>query len=190
MKSSISIIAIVMWLGLSSSVVNALSPGSIDSDFAEFGTVAIANFGNDSVSLLPFEDHFTFNATPPVLGLGELKVTSDFSTDFSTSGGFNVHFDSLEIWDVTTPIPTLEASGRFFGDFTGKVDFTGLTSGHDYDIVVTGGLDLGEISGGYTGNITIVSAIPEPETYAMLLVGLCLVSFVARGRRRTAADYL
>ena len=37
-----------------------------------------------------------------------------------------------------------------------------------------------------TGTLTI-SAIPEPETYAMLLAGLGLMGFVARRRRQAAA---
>ncbi len=176
MKNSISLIVIAMWLSLSSGAVYALSPGPIDSDFVEFGSIVSANFGNDSVAS-SFEDHFTFNATPPLLGAGTLNVISDFSVP----GGFDVHIDSFELWDVTTT--TLEASGLVFGDFTGLAGFTGLVSGHDYDIIVTGGLNLGHTSGGYVGNITILPVVPEPETYAMLLIGLCVISFAARSRR-------
>ncbi len=167
-----------MWLSLSSGAANALSPGPIDSDFIEIGPVISAIFGNDSVTS-PFVDHFTFNATPPILGPGALSVVSDFS--FSPVG-FDVHFDSIELWDVTTT--TLVAPGILTpGGVAGLAGFTGLSFGHDYDIVLTGGLNSGHTSGGYAGSITIVSVVPEPETYAMLLVGLCLVGFAARGRR-------
>ncbi len=40
---------------------------------------------------------------------------------------------------------------------------------------------------GYSGSITNVGVIPEPETYAMLLGGLGLLGFVARSRRKKSA---
>lgn len=49
----------------------------------------------------------------------------------------------------------------------------------------TGSTDYG--SGGYGGDqnftIPVVSPVPEPETYAMLLVGLGLIGFMARRKR-------
>jgi len=39
------------------------------------------------------------------------------------------------------------------------------------------------IDGGYSAKYTPVSPVPEPETYAMLLVGLGLIGFTARRRR-------
>ena len=182
MKNSISVIAIVMWFGFSSGVVNALSPGSIDSDFVDNDTIISANFGNDSVTP-SFVDHFTFNATPPMLGAGTLNVLSDLSLT-----GFDVRLDSLELWDVTTS--TLVAPGLIInGEFAGLTGFSGLSNGHDYDIIVMGGLNFGHTSGGYAGNIGILP-VPEPEMYVMLLIGLCMVYFAARSRRQAATDYL
>lgn len=40
--------------------------------------------------------------------------------------------------------------------------------------------------GGYIGNV-VVAAVPEPETYAMLLAGLGLVGAVARRRKQASA---
>ena len=40
--------------------------------------------------------------------------------------------------------------------------------------------------GGYPTNLTITAAVPEPETYAMLMAGLGLVGVMARRRRQLA----
>jgi hypothetical protein len=39
----------------------------------------------------------------------------------------------------------------------------------------------------YSGSINVTSAVPEPETYAMLLAGLGLVGFAARRRKAVTA---
>jgi hypothetical protein len=45
---------------------------------------------------------------------------------------------------------------------------------------------LTESTGSYTGNVTVqtVSAIPEPETYALMMIGLGAMGFVARCRKK------
>ena len=60
--------------------------------------------------------------------------------------------------------------------------FPGLVSGNDYDVVVSGELNSGFLSGSYSGNISI-APIPEPKAYAMLVAGLGLVAFAAFRRR-------
>lgn len=180
MKNSFNAIGILIliWIGLGSGAVNALAPGPIDSNFVDNGTTFNANFGNDAVTA-SFADHFTFTADPPMFGAGGTSVISGFSL-----AGFEVHFDTFELWDVTTS--TLVAPGTIVaGDFVGFSNFSALTSGHDYDIIVTGGLNFGHTSGGYSGNISI-SPVPEPEIYTMLLIGLGLVGFAARKSRNPA----
>ena len=62
--------------------------------------------------------------------------------------------------------------------------FAGLAAGN-YDLAVSGYLDRGQFLGGYTGSISAVAApVPEPETYAMLMLGLAGVGFAARRRNK------
>ena len=174
----INAIAIAIWLGLCSGNTYALSPGPIDANFFQTPLGFSANFGNDAVTSSTFTDHYTFTATPPMFGAGAIGVLSGFDLF-----GFDVHFDSLELWDLTTS--TLVAPGFInAGQFVGFTGFLGLSSGHDYDIIVTGGLNAGQTSGTYAGNV-LISPVPEPEKYAMLLVGLGLVGIAARRRRNS-----
>jgi hypothetical protein len=70
------------------------------------------------------------------------------------------------------------------GNLTAKITFGGLEAddlGGDYFIHVTG---LGK--GSYSGTIS-VSAVPEAETYVMMLAGVGLMGFVARRRKSAYA---
>ena len=47
-------------------------------------------------------------------------------------------------------------------------------------------VDLGNYLGAQNGAVNLAAAVPEPETYAMLLVGLGLVGFAVRRRNHCA----
>jgi hypothetical protein len=64
------------------------------------------------------------------------------------------------------------------------------TTTTDYAEVTTSTLDVAEEAGPTTSiqstwHLTAVSAVPEPETYAMLLAGLGLLSVAARRRKQS-----
>lgn len=60
---------------------------------------------------------------------------------------------------------------------TSPATFAGLASGHYYYLVAGTGLGLGGLYG-------LVSAVPEPETYALLLAGLLMVLVLSRRRMK------
>lgn len=181
MKNIYRIIGIAgaIWIGFFGASAHALTPGPIT--FNDNGFFFYSNFGNDAVTSATFEDHYTFTAHPPAFGGGLISVVSDFEL-FS---GFSVFFDSIELWDVTDSV--LVADGTITaGEFLSFTTFSNLENGNDYDIIVTGGLNTGHLSGAYVGNISIapVPPVPEPEMYAMLLIGLALVTVAARRKQQ------
>jgi len=56
-----------------------------------------------------------------------------------------------------------------------------LISGN-YGFTVTGSTAIANLGGSYSGNLNLAAPVPEPATYAMLLVGVGLLGFTARRR--------
>ncbi|SFL41625.1 FxDxF family PEP-CTERM protein [Rugamonas rubra] len=83
---------------------------------------------------------------------------------------------SYSVWGGTSASDTV-----WYGTFPGNnISYDiGLSTPGAYHIRVTGNAD-GVYGGAYA--IALVSGVPEPETYGMLLAGLGLVGFVARRR--------
>jgi hypothetical protein len=72
------------------------------------------------------------------------------------------------------------------GFFHGVASNISLNQGtHDFDILLTG-LAPGYTKG--TAQITFAPAVPEPETYAMMLAGLGMVGAIARRRKANQAQ--
>ena len=77
-------------------------------------------------------------------------------------------------------IYTITGTGLTAADFN-YTSFTGGGNGTWYSALHAQGLGP---TGGQSGWIGATPAIPEPETYAMMLAGLGLLGFVARRRRQ------
>jgi hypothetical protein len=59
--------------------------------------------------------------------------------------------------------------------------FSAMVAGESYLNIHTSQFPGGEIRG------FLIAAVPEPETYAMMLAGLGLLGFIARRRKQKAA---
>lgn len=125
-----------------------------------------------------FGDLFTFTL-PANGGSGYSVVNFPFSIP---TGNFNVIFSSMALFS--------NADGILFnGDDTfltsavgaGPLAFSwGATVGGSMYLTVNG-VATGTNGGVYNGAIS-VTAVPEPETYAMMLAGLGALGFLARRR--------
>lgn len=163
-----------------------------DNYFAGFCGSSDACFGNDIAynNFFIFDlSGFTGGATSATLHLFNKSVDGFISSSPSLD---------YSVWDVSTKLGVLAASG------TGRVDiFNDLGSGLNYggrtmtaadngvfvDIALnTNALAYINSNGGNTVAFGgTVGAVPEPETYAMLMAGLGLMGAVARRRKSKQA---
>lgn len=125
-----------------------------------------------------FYDVFTFNVTQP----SALNVVLTSQSTSALTGlnltGFGLY---SSVGNTLLQGGTQELSGA-----TDKwsLSFANLAAGAYYmkvsgDVVFSTGAT-------FSGNGNLVSAVPEPGTYAMLLAGLGLLGFVARRRQKSA----
>lgn len=144
------------------------------SSFGAFATTysfnqGVAAFHNDTITnpSTSFSQDLDFTG----LAAGTYNILGDIS-------GSNLSFTSVTLngtaWNLYANV-----KGKFiFGD----IDYTGSTP---FLLHVSGTKTL-NAAANYTGSLT-VTAVPEPETFAMLLAGLGLMGAIARRRNKANA---
>jgi hypothetical protein len=159
-------------------VGTTLDLGTLMND--ETGTITFTYLGAESA----FDDKFflTVNGTHLYESDG---VGSSVSAFIGTTGAVDFKFEGDTgkfavnggTWDTGTSIGRIAATTVDSGAGAGTYDFiigyddsAGRSHTGDWDDFVVG--------------VKFTSAVPEPETYAMLLAGLGLMGFVARRRRQ------
>ena len=102
--------------------------------------------------------------------------------DLSTSANpLNVKLNNTNVFNISDLTYTLWSGSDNLGTFNGdNTTFTNTLAAGDYVVKVTGNAD--GVAGGTYGIAMQLAAVPEPETYAMLLAGLGLVGFMSRRR--------
>jgi hypothetical protein len=162
-------VALIMWLGLAVGAANA-TVMKIDS-WSKGGKGLSASFG--SIVKTSFEDSVHFLV--PDVSFGH-KSSSFVSLKYDSG----VSLDKFELWGdgklVTSGIKASSDS---------HMSFSGDSKVRDYELRFKGFSHSGD--GSYCGEI-VVSPVPEPQTYAMLLIGLGLVGFSARRRKNDTVD--
>lgn len=178
--SRMAAVALTMWLGFAAGTVNAdivaVNPWSPLSPPGE----RQASFSNTPTTDLSgsFTDFIYFNVPGPG------SSGDSFAGEVSASSGMSFSSFKLFAW-LSSPLPgAITGSALATGStFTAPFDqvyitFSVPTVPGDYAFELSGSNPLG---GQYTGQVAI-AAVPEPETYAMLLIGLGLLGFTARRR--------
>lgn len=158
--------------------VNA-NAGQSFSGFEPSGDGWEAAFSNNKLALTGnhFADDYTFSLPAAIQG-GGASVISNL-TRFNS---LNVGFTNFSLYDDTTS--TLIGGGSTSGPISFFTFGPISTPTDTFRLHVEGNVLNVLQPSGYAGNLS-VSAVPEPETYAMLLAGLGLIGFSAR--RRVAA---
>lgn len=133
-------------------------------------------FGNNGIAAGAFTDTFTF--TLPINGIGSGTVTTSASIFGSAN---DLDFTSVLVNNVVAPIT--RSSQNLFE--SAGVNSVAITAGVLNTITVTG---VSRGNGAYGGQATFIptvtSAVPEPSTWAMLLVGFGMTGVAMRYRRR------
>ena len=145
-----------------------------------------AHFGDNfmaSTTGSNFSDLFTFTVGSGFDSAG--SVTSSYlpSTkvkDLLITGFSLVHYDPVTLTIGTSIAGINQTDPGAHPTDNWSLSAFGLTSG-TYAIKVDGKV-VGNGGGAFGGDLT-VAAVPEPETYGMLLAGLGLVGFMARRRK-------
>ena len=163
MKSTFTRMAAVvltMWLGFASGAANATA--LTFSGWTSGGGGYSTGFGNSVTAA--FTDWLDFTLPADASGNGASNV-------ISLGLGSGITLSRFELWDGANLLGSGSTGGT--GSF---LTFAGGTIPGSYELKIEG-----SGTGSYFGNI-VISPVPEPQTYAMLLAGLGLVGFSARRR--------
>lgn len=146
-----------------------------------------------NIGVMPTEPT-TFNGT--ITHLGSAAFTDTFNFSMPSSGlsalvaDFEISFGPNALYNIDSITAVLysgfNASGPWISNLAGSGtntvnDSFGLVAGNSYSILVSG-TPIGTNGGIYAYAFT--AAVPEAETYAMMLAGLGLVGFMARRRKQ------
>jgi len=110
-------------------------------------------------------------ATGTLTGTGQVGTYLPTGTSFNSYAGLNASFIINDAYKAFFASPTTfyNMASTVFTNNAGDV------------LAFDGGFQI--INGGGKVNFLPVAAVPEPETYALMLAGLCAIGFVARRRR-------
>ena len=163
-------VALTVCLGFTAVSANATGMLTISGWDGSASTGYSANFGNPGVTST-FHDSVSFSLPADSSNSG--------AADTISLGGNAVIFDAFTLYETSAG---LLGSGPT-GGTTSHLTFSGGAVPGNYTLNVAGH-KTSNLAGSYSGNIvtTPVSPVPEPKTYAMMLLGLGLMGFSARRR--------
>ena len=149
-----------------------------------------ATIGHTGIPTGPFTDLYRFII--PQTGVGSGGVTTTVNID-NILGATDLDFTSVLVNGVAATLTLTDASGTVCT--VPNVGTCGANETYSANNVPITALTLNTITvngtsrglGSYGGNLTFVpSAVPEPATWAMMLVGFGAMGFSLRSKRRSS----
>jgi hypothetical protein len=169
-KALLATLVLSLAAGFASANDIQLDAGAITQDVNHpYGHLFVHDAGNftDTIDFTVPYGSLASSANPLLVTLGGVEVFNITNLAYSLYGG------------------TSSNAGTFYGTFLGDntthdvpLDLAGA-----YHIIVSG---LASGTEGGTYGVALVSGVPEPETYAMMLGGIGLLGFMARRRKSHA----
>jgi opacity protein-like surface antigen len=168
----------------------SVNGASYDVEFVE-GTCAALFGGCDSISDFPFQNEA--DATTAMQALLDQVFTDGPVGQFNSDYSMTLGCDTNTTGGCTAMIPlelqfsSLTGRGAYNTDGSDYIIWTGLSSTYDTS------LDNFWVWARFTPSLAAPpdpSAVPEPSTWAMMLLGFGAIGFAARRRRALAAPSL
>ncbi len=190
----------------------AYLPQAYADQTVDFGTInapALEVLSNTEIPTGAFTDTYNFNITAGA-NVGSAAVSFTWTADTTDQNELGASLTGISLdtgagsvitaGNVTTAYGGYDASSGLYGyTYTGTIASTALAANAAYSIVITGnGGDYNgpftyqgqtyEAPGFYTGALSLAtptngSPTPEPEQWAMLLLGLPLIGWVSRNKQ-------
>lgn len=159
-------------------IAAALAMASVSSFADSFSGTLTLPGGTEAFGRSPLGPSFTDTYTFTLAGSSFLTSSSVTS---AVVGAADIDFTGVFFNNILTPATHIDFA-MFLGDpFETYGVANLLLAAGTYELHINGSQTPTRAS--YGGNLTVTAAIPEPETYALMLAGLGAMGFMARRRK-------
>lgn len=141
----------------------------------------VAGTAQDGVNFVELDTTSNMAMKQNITGSGLYQLSFWYSARPGVAAGDNILGFSFGSLSGTVLQTTAGANANNWQHYTGVVSLSGPTD------LIFSALGTSNSYGGSLDNVSVTAAVPEPETYALLLAGLGLVGTIVRRRKAKQA---